>query len=197
MHVDRAVESFQRLALHQIHEGFAREHAACILGERDQKRELVAGERALLPVHTHAARIAVDFKTAEPQERRPPSRFPAPENRAQAGEELARLERLGQIVVGADLQADDAVCGIPARGEHQHRRVLFRAQLAAHLESVDVGQHQVEHQRVKRLMRKPLESGAASGLDRNAKPRLAEILGNHLGEPGIVFDQENALGHAS
>src|SRR5205814_4826814 len=74
---------------------------------------------------------------------------------------------------------------------------MLRAQLAAHIEPVHVGEHQVEHQRIERFAREALEPRAAGSGDGNTKPRLAEVLGHHLGEPGIVFDQENAFGHAS
>src|SRR5439155_25487767 len=36
---------------------------------------------------------------------------------------FAGLERLGQVVVGAHFQADDAVHRVAARGQHQHRGV--------------------------------------------------------------------------
>ena len=51
----------------------------------------------------------------------PPAR--AAQDRAQPRQQLARLERLGQIIVGAHLQADHAVHGVAARGQHQDRRL--------------------------------------------------------------------------
>ena len=47
----------------------------------------------------------------------------AAEDRLHAGEQLARLERLGQVIVGAHLQSDDTVHRVAAGGEHQDRRV--------------------------------------------------------------------------
>ena len=46
----------------------------------------------------------------------------AAQQRAHAGDQLARAERLGQVVVGAQLQADDAVELLGARGQHQDRQ---------------------------------------------------------------------------
>ena len=69
----------------------------------------------------------------------------APQDRAQAREQLARLEGLRQVVVRAEFEADDAVDGIAAPGQHEHRRVGGRAQLPAQIEPVHVGQHQIEH----------------------------------------------------
>jgi hypothetical protein len=41
--------------------------------------------------------------------------------------QLARLEGLGQVVVGAEFQADHAVHQLAARGEHQHRHCRWSA----------------------------------------------------------------------
>ena len=65
--------------------------------------------------------------------------------------ELAHVERLDQVVVGARVEAVDAVLDRVARGEHQDRdAVARRAQPARDLEPVDVGQAHVEHHRVGR-----------------------------------------------
>ena len=65
-----------------------------------------------------------------------------------ARQQLARVERLGQVVVGAHLQADDAVGLVAARGQHDHRDFRLRAQLAAQRQPVVAGQHHVEHDQV-------------------------------------------------
>ena len=56
-----------RSFLTQIHERLARHHAAGMLGQREQQRELVAGERARLAVEPHLARAGVDLEPAEAQ----------------------------------------------------------------------------------------------------------------------------------
>ena len=38
-------------------------------------------------------------------------------------QQLDRLERLGEVVVGAELQADHAIDDLGARGQHQDRRL--------------------------------------------------------------------------
>ena len=56
----------------------------------------------------------------------------------------------GEIIVGADLQSDDPIHLFAARGQHQDRRLSARAEDAAHLEPIDVGQHDVEDDGVER-----------------------------------------------
>ena len=67
---------------------------------------------------------------------------------ADPGEQLARRERLGDVVVGADLEAEHAIGFLAARGHHDDRHVAAPAQLAAHLDAIAAGQHQVEHDAV-------------------------------------------------
>ena len=66
-----------------------------------------------------------------------------------AGDELLEAERLLQVVVTAHRQAAHLVLrGVPG-GEEQHGRVVAAgAHAPAHLEAVEVGQHDVEHDEV-------------------------------------------------
>ena len=121
----------------------------------------------------------------------------APQDRAQPRQQFARLERLRQIVVGADLEPDHAVHGVAARGQHQDRHVGGLADAAADFEPVGVGQHQVEHQRVELLALQPLLALARGRRRGNAKARGAEIVADHAGEALVVVDDEDAAGHGA
>ena len=69
----------------------------------------------------------------------------AAQQRAHPRQQLAQRERLDEVVVGAGVQAGDAVVDLAARGEHQHRRaVAALAQAPAHLQAVDAGHRDVE-----------------------------------------------------
>ena len=72
----------------------------------------------------------------------------AAQDRLDPRDELARVERLGHVVVGAQLQPDDLVHVVAARGEHDDRQVALLAQSAAHFPAVELGHHQVEHEQV-------------------------------------------------
>ena len=69
----------------------------------------------------------------------------APKDRFHARDELTRIERLGQIVVGAHLEPDDLVDVLVAGGEHEDQDVGRLPDPAAHLDPVDIGEHEVEH----------------------------------------------------
>ena len=81
-----------------------------------------------------------------------------------ARQQLRHLERLGDVVVGAELEADDLVDHLAARGEHDHRRLdAALAQLAADVEAAHARQHQVEQQQVERIARRAFEPALAVG----------------------------------
>ena len=69
--------------------------------------------------------------------------------RAQAGQQLVDLERLGQVVVGTDVEALHAVGQRVAGGEHQHGGpVALAAQPGDHLGTLHARQHPVHHDHV-------------------------------------------------
>ena len=64
----------------------------------------------------------------------------------------SRRERLGDVVVATGGQAGDPVLDRVAGGQEEHRYVgLVAAQPPEHLHAVEVGQHHVEHDRVRSL----------------------------------------------
>ena len=73
----------------------------------------------------------------------------AAQHGAHAGQQLAQREGLGDVVVGAELEAAHAVDLLAPRGEHDHRHVhAATAELAAHVPArssgiIDVEQHEI------------------------------------------------------
>ena len=66
--------------------------------------------------------------------------------RADAGDELGPVERLGQVVVGAEREPVDEVVDAVGGGEHQDLGLaLVGRQAAADLVAVQLGQVAVEH----------------------------------------------------
>jgi hypothetical protein len=127
----------------------------------------------------------------------------AAQDGADARQQFARLERLGQVVVGAQLQADDPVHGVALGGEHEHRHLrrmaLQRADAAAHLQAVHVGQHEVQDHEVGQgpgVRSLQLRQAAlAIRAVRDLQARLAQVLAHHLREAGVVFDHQQLGAH--
>jgi hypothetical protein len=69
----------------------------------------------------------------------------AAQDAADARQQFARLERFGQVVVGAHFQAEDAVQRLVAGGQHDDRQSRLGAQLAAQGQAIVAGQVEVQH----------------------------------------------------
>jgi len=114
----------------------------------------------------------------------------APEPGTHSGEQLGETEGFGDVVVGTRVEADDDVDLVAAgRDDDDVQLRVAAAQLAAHVDAVDVGQPQVEQDEVGR--RTGQAEGIAAGLrpaDGRAVPgeRLYEGAADGL----VVFDDE-------
>ena len=64
---------------------------------------------------------------------------------ANPGDQLARIERLGQVVVSADLQAQDAIDRFASRGKQQDRDGGLLPQRLQQLESGAPGKHHIQN----------------------------------------------------
>ncbi len=114
---------------------------------------------------------------------------------AQARRQLAEIERLGQEVVGAGVEAIDPRAQRAARRQDQDRRPDWAfAQAFEDLDPVHVGQAEIKDQGV---VPDGLGGGQAVLAARDVIDRKAVRLQadpDQLGEAGIVFDQQDAHG---
>jgi len=146
--VDRPSLAGVVVAPDPLQELVAGEYEAVVVEELPEEVELLRGKLDVLPVRSHLATARVDEQLAVADLRRlglPPLRSRAAQDRLDAGDELTRVERLRQVVVGADLEADDLVDVLVSGGQHQDRNVRALADAPADLDPVDVREHQIEH----------------------------------------------------
>ena len=120
-----------------------------------------------------------------------------PQQRADAGRQLLRGERLREVVVGAGLEAGDDVVGVGPGGDHDDRDVARAPDRPAHLEAVDAREHDVDEHDVGRVAVERLERVLA-GLGLLDLPAL--VLEGHLDRGAdalVVLDGQDARAHAS
>ena len=119
--------------------------------------------------------------------------------RAQAGQQHRELERLGDVVVGAGVEPEDRVGVGLGGGQHDDRRLdPVAAHQAADLAAVDVGQADVEQDRVEVVALGQLQRPAAVfGLDGEELLVQTELLRQRLAQRGIVIDQKDFLARRS
>src|SRR5262249_41810653 len=119
-----------------------------------------------------------------------------PQDRLDPGHQLARIERLGQIVVGPKLQSDDLIDVVVAGGDHDDWEIAVSTQVPADLPAVELRQHQVEHYQVRpgRLHFVECLATIRSGLD--LEPFLLEVDPGELHDIALVVDDQDRPGHA-
>ena len=118
----------------------------------------------------------------------------APQRGLHARAELAHRERLGDVVVGAELEPEDLVDLLGLGGEHDDRDRRARAQAPADLEPVDLRQHHVEHDEVERLLGEARERLAAVGRLHDLVAVLAQREGEQRLDRLLVVDEQDAGG---
>ena len=149
------------------------------------------------PSTKHPPRRAVDDEPAEAQRlasRGPAAGGAAAQDGAQAGQQLARVEGLGQVVVGADFEAHDAVGLLAPCRQHQDRHVGAGANRPAELEAVAIGQHEVQDHRVVAALKGGRETGLGALPMLEGQAGAAEIGRDHLGERAVILDHQQ-VGH--
>ena len=117
------------------------------------------------------------------------------EHGADARHELARRERLGHVVVGAELETDDAVALVAAGGQEDGGDRPARPDLAAQLKPVAARQHHVEHDQLGRFALDESRDLAAVARGDHAKPVACEVLPDNLTDGLLIVDHEHGAHH--
>src|SRR6185503_9412811 len=115
-----------------------------------------------------------------------------------AREELDRVERLDDVVVGARGEPEDLVGRERLRGEHDDRRVRglrVAAKPVRDLEAVDPRHHHVQQDQVGTQAPGLLERFLPVRCDRDLVARAPEVDLDEPGDVRIVVDDEDRLRH--
>ena len=112
-----------------------------------------------------------------------------------AGKQFAGAEGLGDIVVGADLEAADFVFLGAAGGEHEDGEAgAGLAEALADGEAVEFGQHEVENDEIQRGIEATFGGGQAVGGDVHLVTGAAEKVHQPGAKDRFVFDNEDVHG---
>ena len=118
----------------------------------------------------------------------------APQHRLHAAAELAHRERLGDVVVRAELEAEHLVDLLGLRREHDDRHGAARADRAADVEAVHARQHHVEHDEVEVVLAQPVERLPAVERGNDVVALLAQRIGQELLDGLLVVHEQDAWG---
>ena len=111
-----------------------------------------------------------------------------------ARDQLARIERLAEIVVGADLKPDDAVDVLFQRGQKNDGYVrALCPQVAAKIEARAVWQHHVEHDEIDLVRGETLVQLVAARGERHRVTLALDVTGEKLADLWIVVGDKDTL----
>ena len=189
MAVDGAVGHHPVVGVDHVHQLVAGPDAPGLAGQRRQQLEFDRGER-------HPGAVVDRLETVPVQGQAALGRglggvTGAAQHRLDPRHHFPGAERLADVVVGADLQAQQAVHLFHAGGDHQNRHLGETADRLAHFHAVAVGQHQVQQHRVEITVAHALFGvGGAAGLLR-LEMAVAQIVRQQLRQPGLILDDQN------
>lgn len=118
----------------------------------------------------------------------------APQECLDPDHELLEIEGLGEVVVGAGVEAADLVLGAAEGREHQDGDLggaLVAPQALTEGETVDLGEHQVEQDHIGAVLNgKGLALDAVSGpLDIEAA--VLKVSGDEIEHVAVIFDEQD------
>jgi hypothetical protein len=167
-----------------------------VIEQLPKEVELFRSELNLLAAHTHFSSAGVDAQVAVLDHGGVelfPLRAGATEDGLDARDELARIERLRQVVVRAHLEADDLVDVLVAGAQHEDRHVGRLPDAPTDVDAVDVREHEVEDDQGGRLSGNFLDGGRARARRSHGEARLLEIHGDERSDAPLVLNDEDRL----
>jgi hypothetical protein len=161
-----------------------------------EEGELARRQIDRTPPARHAPRRGVELQVPDPKDRGSLG-GPAPHERAQARQQLGERERLGQVVVGAGVEPRDPVGHRVARRKHEDGAPSTGlAQPPADLEAVDVWQHQVQDDRVVRVLATQPDRVLPPPGHVHRVPLLLEGAFEQAGHLDLVLDHQDPHRHS-
>ena len=171
-------------------------------GHVGEQVELLGGQVDRLVVDAHLATRHIDRDAVEAELLAPLRLVGLAPVTAQDGldarQQLGPAERLGDVVVGADLEPDDAVDLVALRRQDDHRgRHPLASQDAEDLDAAHARQHDVQQDEVEALAAGGLERRLAVGGGRHLVALSRQVEGQRLAQGRVVLDEEEAASHRS
>src|SRR5258706_3759408 len=109
--------------------------------------------------------------------------------------QLARAERLGDVIVRAQFQADELVALFHARSQHDDRDFAFAAHRAAYVDPIHTRHHQVEHYQVRLFTASGGQAAQAISSRNHLKAGGFEVILADLDDLGFVINDEDLFWH--
>ncbi len=184
-------------APHPVDQGLAGEDPAGVGQEELEQLELLERQLHALAADDHLVALGVERHVADAERLAARGRgrhrlgAPAAQHGAHAGHQLAEPVGLGDVVVGAHLEADDGVDLAALGRDHDDRHRRPAPELAAHVDARDLGEHHVEQHEVGLHGVEHVERLGPVAGDLHAEALPLEPDGEGLDEGVLVLDDQD------
>ena len=115
------------------------------------------------------------------------------QNGADAGNQFARIERLGKIIVRADFQAYNSVHIFPACREQQDRNARRVPYPPQHVEAIHAGQHHIQHHQHVISAQSAIQAAIAVVNGFDLKALGIKILTDQAAQLYVIVDDQDAI----
>ena len=190
MHFHGVAGDFLIPAVEAIFQLFAREHRARLFDQGGEQGKFSLRQGQRLVVHAGFAAERIDAECAQSHFGLLSSHLAALQG-VDPGDEFIQIERFDEVVVGTQVEAENAVRDGIARGHHQHRDVAAATtQFLEQGDTIEQGQSQIEQQQAiaARVQRRACGATVTHPIDDETR----EFQATHHARPdhGVVFSQE-------
>ena len=119
-----------------------------------------------------------------------------PQQRAHAGDELARAEGLDDVVVGAGLEAEEAVGLLDPSREHDDGHIGLTAQNPRHIDAVKLRKTEIEDDEIGMPATGELQSLRAVARRDHGEARMLQIIARNLGDLTLIVHDQHSFHRA-
>jgi hypothetical protein len=114
-----------------------------------------------------------------------------PEGRTEARQQLIHAERLGDVVIRADVQGHDLVALAGAGGQDDDGRGAPAAEAFDHVVPIHVGQPEIEDHHIRRIARRGRQGRHTVAYRRHLVVARAQVDGQRLADCPLVVHHEH------
>ena len=191
MHVDGPGVAEPVVPPHAVEDLLPREREAGPLGEEAEEVELLGRELDRLVGDQDLPATAVDGRGPGLHDLGRTGAVDPAQHRLHPRHQLGGGERLGEVVVTAELESEHAVDFAVACGEEDHGDLRRLAQPPAHFEAVDVRESDVEHDESWPVGAHRFKSGLAGCGLQHPEPVTGQVQVDQVGDVGLVVDHHD------
>jgi hypothetical protein len=198
VNIDRTRRHVSGVAPDGVEQVVAAEDASLVAREVIEQAKFGGRGRDQAAAHHERHGRGIDFNVADFHGTRRQRPLEAAQHGLDAGNQFARAERLGDVVVGAEFEAEDAVgfAALRRQKNDRHRREAGNlADAAAEFKAVFARDHDVENEQRRAL---PLGVGqyvGAGWVDADDEALVFEVVADEARNIRIVFNDEYAWFH--